>query len=58
MIVAPINNTSSENLATWIGRELRAELEARFPDVEVRALRLAVEETEGQRGVYRFQAEG
>ena len=29
---------------------------ARFPDVRVLALRLAVEETSGQRGVYSFSA--
>lgn len=58
VIVLPINNSSSENLAGWLGRELKAELERRFPEVEVRRLRLAVEETSGQRGVYTFVAEG
>ena len=57
VIVLPINNTSSENLAAWLGRELRVELEARFPDVGVRRLRLAVEETSGQRGVYTYVAD-
>ena len=27
VIVLPINNTSSENLAAWVGRELRAQIE-------------------------------
>jgi len=54
VLVLPINNTSSENLATWFGRELLAQVKARFPDVRVLALRLAVEETSGQRGVYSF----
>src|SRR5260221_5323488 len=54
VIVLPINNTSSENLATWFGRELLAKLRERFRDVDVRALRLAVEETAGQRGVYYY----
>lgn len=56
-LVLPINNTSSENLATYLGRELRRLVEQRFPDVRVRRLRLAVEETLGQRGVYRFEEE-
>ena len=58
VLVLPINNTSSENLASWFGRELLSELRAGFPDVRVLALRLAVEETSGQRGVYYFSAAG
>jgi 6-pyruvoyltetrahydropterin/6-carboxytetrahydropterin synthase len=54
VLVLPINNTSSENLAGWFGRELLGEVRARFPDVRVLSLRLAVEETSGQRGVYYF----
>jgi len=54
-VVLPINNTSSENLATWIGRELRRILLERFGDVRVDALRVAVEETQGQRGVYAWR---
>jgi 6-pyruvoyltetrahydropterin/6-carboxytetrahydropterin synthase len=54
VIVLPINNTSSENLATWFGRELLRRCRVRFPDVDVTSLRVAVEETAGQRGVYRF----
>ncbi len=58
VLVLPINNTSSENLAGWLGRELRARLARRFEDVEVRRLRLAVEETAGQSGVYDYEGEG
>ena len=54
VLVMPMNNTSSENLATWIGREVKRLLEERFGEVETRSLRVAVEETSGQRGVYRF----
>ena len=54
VIVLPINNTSSENLATWFGRKLLERLRERFGEVRVRALRVAVEETSGQRGVYRY----
>ena len=57
VIVLPINNTSSENLATWLGRRLHERLQQRFDDLHVRALRLAVEETQGQRGVYHYTAD-
>ena len=58
VIVLPINNTSSENLATWFGRELLNELGRRFPAVRVTELVVAVEETAGQRGVWTFAADG
>jgi len=54
VIVLPINNTSAENLATYLGRELRARLARRFDDLRVEMLRVAVEETAGQRGVYHY----
>lgn len=57
VLVLPINNTSSENLAAWFARELLRRMQQRFPLLRVAALRLAVEETSGQRGVYRFDAE-
>ena len=57
VIVLPINNTSSENLAAFFGRELKRLLEERFPDVAVAAMRVAVEETSGQRGVYTYASE-
>ncbi len=55
VIVLPINNTSSENLAGWLGRELMRRLSLRFDDILVNSLRLAVEETSGQSGVYTFR---
>jgi 6-pyruvoyltetrahydropterin/6-carboxytetrahydropterin synthase len=58
VLILPINNPSSENLATWFGRELRGILAERFGDVEVHSLRVAVEETSGQRGVYRYVVDG
>jgi 6-pyruvoyltetrahydropterin/6-carboxytetrahydropterin synthase len=57
VLVLPINNTSSENLATFVGRELLKLLAERFEDLRVSSLRVAVEETSGQRGVYRYNAE-
>lgn len=57
VLVLPMNNTSSENLATWIGREVLRLLGERFGEVETRELRVAVEETTGQRGVYHAKNE-
>ena len=54
VILLPLNNTSAENLSTWVGRELLRRLRERFPDVEIQGLQVAVEETPGQRGVYRY----
>ena len=54
VLVLAINNTSAENLATLLGRELLTRLRTRYPEVEVRALAMAVEETAGQRGVYHY----
>ena len=56
VVVLPINNSSSENLATWFGRELMRRLQVRFPDVTFTSLRITVEETRGQRGVYYYSA--
>ncbi len=54
VIVLPVNNVSTENLAAWIGRGLRARLEEKFPGVAIDRLRVGVEETPGQRGVYEY----
>jgi 6-pyruvoyltetrahydropterin/6-carboxytetrahydropterin synthase len=56
VIVLPVNNTSSENLATWIARELRERLARRFDDLVLQRLSVSVEETAGQAGVYTFTA--
>jgi len=55
VILLPINNTPSENLAAWFGRELRQRLRRHFPEAQLIRLRLSVEETSGQRGVYYWQ---
>lgn len=57
VLVLPVNNTSAENLARWVGRELMRLLSERFESVRVDHLRVAVEETAGQRGVYHFTRE-
>jgi len=57
VIVLPINNTSAENFSSWIGREVHRRLAAKFPALEIRELRVSVEETPGQRGVYHFDSQ-
>jgi len=54
VIIMPMNNVSAENLATWLGRELRRRLIERFPQLQIRQMTLAVEETSGQRGEYHY----
>ncbi|MEM7204137.1 MAG: 6-carboxytetrahydropterin synthase [Planctomycetota bacterium] len=55
VVVLPVNNTSAENLAGWLGRELRRRIGEAFPAVELRGLVVGVEETVGQRGVYTWR---
>lgn len=57
VLVLPINNTSAENLSAFLGRELHERVARRFDDVVVDRLRVAVEETPGQRGVYLYERE-
>lgn len=54
VIVLPINNTSAENLSTWIGRELVRRIGERFGKTQIQRLKLSVSETSGQWGVYYF----
>lgn len=55
VIVLPINNTSAENFAAWLGRQLYARLVDRFGAVSVHRLRVSVSETSGQEGVYVYE---
>ena len=57
VILLPINNTSAENLASYIGGLLRESLISKFPEVNIRYIRLSVEETQGQRGVWKYCAD-
>ena len=52
--ILPINNASAENLATWIGRELRSRIAERFGKSQIVRMKLSVSETSGQWGVYSF----
>ncbi len=57
IIVLPINNTSAENFAAWIGRNLYRQLTETFGKLSVNRLRVAVSETSGQAGVYTYRDE-
>jgi 6-pyruvoyltetrahydropterin/6-carboxytetrahydropterin synthase len=57
VLLLPINNTSAENLSMLLARRLLERLRVRYPEVDVRALSLAVEEAPGQRGVYHYTAD-
>jgi 6-pyruvoyltetrahydropterin/6-carboxytetrahydropterin synthase len=50
IILLPINNTSAENLAGYLGRRLAGRIRVDFPNVELTKLVIGVEETPGQRG--------
>jgi 6-pyruvoyltetrahydropterin/6-carboxytetrahydropterin synthase len=52
LIVLPLNNSSVENLAAWIGREMARRFVAQFGPTQIRRLRVCVSETSGQHGVY------
>jgi hypothetical protein len=52
-----VNNTSAENLAAYVGRLLLKKLQQSFADIEVHSMRMAVEETEGQLGVWYYSVD-
>ena len=54
VILLPISNSSAENFATWIGRELQSRLTERFGSYAGQFLRVMVSETSGQHGVYEW----
>lgn len=54
IIVLPANNTSAENLATYIGRRAREQIEKQFGRSQIHHMRLTVSETSGQHGVYEY----
>jgi 6-pyruvoyltetrahydropterin/6-carboxytetrahydropterin synthase len=54
VLLLPLNNTSAENLAALLGRRLLERLRERHPELLLHSLGVGVEETSGQRGVYRF----
>lgn len=57
LIVLPINNTSVENLASYLLDELVRRFGERFPEVPISELTVFVEETVGQRGICTYRAD-
>ena len=55
VVVLPINNTSAENLAWHIGRQLLTRIQNRFPSVALKRISVGVEETPGQQGVFTLE---
>ena len=55
VLILPISNSSAENLATYVAGEVRRRLAERYPGMQPEALEVGVEETPGQRGVYRWR---
>ncbi len=54
VVVLPITNTSSENLAAWIADALVQALRSLLPDLHPSTIEVSVEETAGQRGAVRL----
>ncbi len=50
VVVLPVDNTSSENLADWIARAVLAGLRAARPELPLESVVVTVEETSGQSG--------
>ena len=55
VIVLPINNTSAENLAGYVGNQLMERIRKRFSGVPLKRITVGVEETPGQQGVFTLE---
>jgi 6-pyruvoyltetrahydropterin/6-carboxytetrahydropterin synthase len=53
VILLPLVNTSTELLAEHIAGEIRRKVRQKFPAAKLRLIEIAVEESRGQRGLYR-----
>ena len=53
VILLPLINTSTELLAEHVAGQIRRKVRGAFPGTKIRHLEVGVEETRGQRGVYR-----
>ena len=54
IIVLPINNTSVENIASYIGRRICNEIAEKFGRSQIQHLKVLIGETSGQHGVYEY----
>ena len=55
VIILPIDNSSVENLATYLGRRIQDDIRSQFGADKIERLRVLISETSGQHGVYEFQ---
>lgn len=53
VILLPLKNTSTELLAEYVAGRIQREVATQFPQTRIHSLEVAVEETRGQRGVFR-----
>lgn len=53
VILLPIANTSTELIAEYLAGRLKRKVRREFPAARLRSLEVAVEESRGQRGVFR-----
>ena len=53
VILLPLTNTSTELLAEHVAKQIRQRVRRAFPRTQIRYLEVGVEETRGQRGLYR-----
>ncbi len=52
-ILLPVTNTSTELLAEYIAAKIRREIQRSFPGAKLRFIEIGVEESRGQKGIYR-----
>jgi 6-pyruvoyltetrahydropterin/6-carboxytetrahydropterin synthase len=53
VILLPLMNTSTELLAEYVAQQIRGKVRQQFPTTRIRSIEVAVEETRGQRGIFR-----
>jgi 6-pyruvoyltetrahydropterin/6-carboxytetrahydropterin synthase len=53
IILLPLVNTSTELLAEYLAEQIRRKIRAQFPAAQVHLIEVGVEESRGQRGVFR-----
>jgi len=53
VILLPLANTSTELMAEYVAQEIRRQVRRQFPHGRIRLMEVEVEETRGQRGIFR-----
>jgi hypothetical protein len=52
VMLLPLENTSTELLAEYVGQQIRRKIKRKFPSARIRFMQVGVEEARGQRGVF------